>query len=114
MFHKRIEGKIGITSLEGGIAYARLFGFNINENINSINYKTFTALQDEFTKDELVLIIGGGIFINERIRVTGRFAYSLTLLYEDENPSEILTGRNPNINHLRNLQLAIGINYIFR
>ena len=84
----------------------------INENVNSINYTTFTSIQDEFKEVELALIMGGGIFINDHIRLMGRFSLSLTLLYKNENPIIDMPGAIPSINELRNLQLALGVNYI--
>ena len=113
LYHKKIEAEKWIYSVEGGIAYARLFGFKINEIVNSTTYKTFTPLQDDFNKNELALIMGGGVFINENIRVMGRFSVSLTLLYKNENPRRDFPGEAPSINDLRNYQLAFGANYIF-
>lgn len=113
LYHYKVETSIGVVSFEGGIAYARLVGFKINENANSINYSSFTDIENEFKKDELVLIFGGGLFINEHIRLMGRFAHSLTLLYENENPTNEFTTDISPINQLRNIQLAFGVNYIF-
>lgn len=113
LYHQKIETKIGFCSFEGGIAYARLFGFKINENDNSINYTSFASIQDDFNKSEWALILGGGIFVNKHFRVMSRFAHSLTLLYENENPIEDSIDNNPTINKLRNIQLSLGLNYIF-
>ena len=63
------------------------------------------GMQDKFNKNELALLMGGGVFFNEHIRVMGRFSLSTNLLYKNENPAIILPGSIPDINHLRNLQL---------
>ena len=113
LYHHKIESKVGKIGLEAGIAFGRLFGFRINENANTINYTTFSSKQEEFKKNELALIMGSGIFVNEQIRVMGRFNYSLTLFYENENPTIDVAGDIPSINDLRNLYLSLGVNYIF-
>ena len=113
LYHKRVEAKIGLISIEGGVSYARLFGTNINENANSINYDGFTDIQNEFKNNDLSLLLGGGIYFNEHLRMIGRFAYSLTLFYKNEEPEIIPLDVIPEINKLRNVQLALGMNYIF-
>ena len=63
LYHKRVKINIGTGSIEGGIAFARLFGFNINENDKTINYASFLDIQDDFNNNEFSLILGGGVFI---------------------------------------------------
>lgn len=113
LYHQKVKTKLGLASLEAGIAYGRLFGIKINENTSSINYTTFTSIQDAFNKTELALIIGGGFFINEHFRIMLRSAHSLTLLYENENPIFDRSTDNIAINKLRNIQWGLGVNYIF-
>lgn len=113
LYHQRVETEIGLISLEGGIAYARLFGFKINEIVNTTSYSTFSEIQEAFNKNELALIMGGGVFINEHLRVMGRFGLSMTLLYKNENPTIASPNTIPEINHLRNLYLTFGVNYVF-
>lgn len=113
LYHRKIETPTTTISLEGGISYARLFGLRINENANTINYQSFSDIQDEFNKDELALILGSGILFNEHIRLFGRFAYSFTSLYENENPVSVFIDDIPEIKKLKNIQLAVGMNYIF-
>ena len=113
LFHQKIAINSIPFSLEGGLSYARLLGFNINENPGTTRYNTFTDIQNDFNNEDFSLLIGGGVMVNEHVRIMTRFAYSLTLLYENETPIITLPGDLPVINTLRNMQLAIGINYIF-
>ena len=112
-FHKKIDTKIGLGSLEGGVVYSRLFGFRINELENSPNYNTFTEIQNDFNRNDLAIGMGGGIYINEHIRIMSRFTYAMTLLYEDKNRDGSFNLNRPDIYSLRNMQLGLGVNYIF-
>ena len=113
LFHKIIKTNSIYYSLEGGLAYARLLGFRINENPSTVNYNTFTDIQDELNNQDLALVVGGGLIVSDHIRLMTRFAYSLTLLYQNERPLTNFPGELPEINKLRNVQLAFGANYIF-
>ena len=112
LFHRKIEGEI-VGSFEFGIAYAQLFGVRINEFAVNSNYAPFAPIRDDFNKDEFLLIVGGGIFINEHIRFMGRVDYSLTLLFKSDRPTQFLVNNPREIGSLRNLQLGFGMNYIF-
>lgn len=114
-YHKKIDTKIGVGSIEGGIIYSRLFGFRINDLENSPNYDydTFFDIQNDFNRNDLAVGIGGGIYINEHIRIMSRFTYAITLLYKNENRDGRFYLEKPDIYSLRNMQLGFGINYIF-
>ena len=113
LFHRKIQNRIGVGSFEFGIAYAQLFGVRINEFVNNINYPSFTAIRDEFNNDDFSAIVGGGMFINKHIRIMGRIDYSLTFLFKNENSTDFLVNNPLEIRHLRNMQLGVGLNYIF-
>jgi hypothetical protein len=111
LIHKIVESNSVRYSLEGGISYARLFGVKISENPNTFRYPTFSNIENEFSNQDLALLIGGGVMLGERIRLMTRFSYSLNLLYENENPVVNNPEELPVFNMLRNVQLAFGVNY---
>lgn len=113
LLNKTIETKSIKYSVESGIAYARLFSLKINENPGTVNYNTFTEIQDDFNNQEIIFLFGGGVMLSKHIRLMVRSAYSLTLLYERETPVINISGELPVYNTLRNIQLSLGVNYIF-
>ena len=114
LFHLKVDGKLGAGGLEFGISYGQLFGARIKEHINNINFPSFAAIRDDFNNDDLALIIGGGVFLNDHIRLMARLNYSLNYLYESDLPSDFLVDNPLEIRAMRNLQLGLGINYIFK
>lgn len=113
LFHKIIQSKTARYGLEGGLAYARLLGFKINENPGTINYRTFTEIQNDFNNEDLVLLVGGGIMIGKHYRIMTRFGYSLIQLFENQNPVIESPDTLPEFLTLRSIQLSFGLNYLF-
>lgn len=113
LYHRKMGNKIGVRSFEIGFSYAQLFGVKINEDPNSRDYPPFTAVREEFNKNDFAVIIGGGIFLNKHIRLMGRFTYSMTLLYKNKSPRFVIVNNPFELRYLRNMQLGLGVNYIF-
>lgn len=111
LYHRKIHTNSGVLGIEGGVSFSRLFNIDINENRNSVNYRSFYDIEKEFRNVELSFLIGGGVDITKHLRVVGRFSIGLTRLYENENPIPNRPGELLYINELRNLQLSLGLNY---
>ena len=114
LFHFKVDGKYGAGGFELGMSYGQLFGTRINEHVRNINFSSFAAIRDDFNNDDLALIVGGGIFVTDHIRLMGRLNYSLNHLYKNDLPPEILIDNPLEIRSMRNLQLGVGVNYVFK
>ncbi|MFT4762797.1 MAG: hypothetical protein ACI9XO_001145 [Paraglaciecola sp.] len=84
-----------------GFAYSRLIsaaaaGFT-NEHENEI---------ENFNDDDFSFVVGAEYFITPKFSISGRWATSINLLYDNEK-------HNPNINGLRGHFLSFRTNYLF-
>jgi hypothetical protein len=108
------------TFLEGGFSFARLLGSAIQED-TSVIIHTFTAIQDDFKRNELSLIAGVGQQLTQHIGLGIRTTISLSYVIDQRDKfQEPITigsyyspGFGSEIKFLRNYFVSVYANYVF-
>lgn len=100
--------------LEAGLVYSRLIDQSITEQFEDTSNKfLYASIIDDFEKDDLAAMGGIGFTWNNRWTLHGRFAYSFTRFYEEEEFTQP-QGYSPfalPVEFLRNYQVSLQLSY---
>lgn len=100
--------------VEGGIVYSRMINNKIIELIEDRERQfSYQGIVDQFKKDDLATLVGGGYTWRNGLSVHGRFVFGLTQFYTNENivePAAFLPVVQP-IEFLRNYFVSFQVAY---
>ena len=100
--------------LEGGIVYSRMINNKITELVQDKEREfAFQDIVDQFDKDDLASLLGGGYTWKNGFSVHGRFVFGLTQFYINENivePAIFVPAAQP-VEFLRNYFISFQVAY---
>jgi len=108
------RNQVNSMHLEAGMVYSRLIDQSMTEPFDDTSNKfLYTSIVEEFEKDDLAFMGGLGFTWNQKWALHGRFMYSFTRFYVDEEFTQP-QGYSPfalPVEFLRNYQVSLQLSY---